>query len=515
VTASQFALLSPPVPGTFPGLQDQRQARDDQGTLAPLTTLSEQGHRMPVPTRPRRLLAAALPALFAVAVTACNNAQYPNSIFHNHTEFNRDVGYLFDVLLWLGGFVFIFVEGILLYTIFKYRRKNENDRPKHVHGNTTLEILWTAIPALILAFIAVPTVKTIFKTQAVASADALQVEVWGHQWWWEFRYPQYTTAGMNGKVDTLVTANELYIPVGRKVNFKLQAFDVLHSFWIPQMGGKRDLITNHVNYLWFTPDSVGEGAWNGFCAEYCGTSHANMHFKVFSVTAANFDAWTKHQLTPAAFGAVAMTPAPAAAAPAVDTTKKHAQTPQTQPGPSQLAQTAPTSGAVTAGVVPAAPAAAHDMSAMPGASVQQAGYVAFPREKIPSHVVPQTPLPEGLNFNESLTGDPQRGLDFMTKQMGGGCIACHTIAGNPMMQAKVGPNLTHIASRTTIAGGLYPNDTKHLTRWIKNARWMKPGVGMPTLGAGEYDRVTKANIPKTGLNDQQIADIVAYLQALK
>ena len=137
---------------------------------------------MPVPTRPRRLLAAALPALLAVFLTACNSTQYPNSIFHDNTEFNRDVGYLFDILLWLGGFVFVFVEGILLYTIFKYRRKNDNDRPKHVHGNTTLEILWTAIPALILAFIAVPTVRVIFKTQARASADALQVEVWGHQW---------------------------------------------------------------------------------------------------------------------------------------------------------------------------------------------------------------------------------------------------------------------------------------------------------------------------------------------
>ena len=421
---------------------------------------------MPVPTRPRRLLAAALPALLAVFLTACNSTQYPNSIFHGHTEFNRDVGYLFDILLWLGGFVFVFVEGILLYTIFKYRRKNDNDRPKHVHGNTTLEILWTAIPALILAFIAVPTVRVIFKTQAKASADALQVEVWGHQWWWEFRYPQYTTPGMNGKLDTLATANELYIPVGRKVNFKLQTIDVLHSFWIPQMGGKRDLITNRINYLWFTPDSVGENAWNGFCAEFCGASHANMHFKVFSVTPENFAAWTKHQLTPAAFGAVAMTPAPVAAA------------------------------------------------VMGGAPVQQAGFVAFPREKIPSHAVPSTPLPAGLAFNESLKGDPQRGLDFMTK-MGGGCVGCHTINGNPVMMSRVGPNLTHIGSRSTIAGGIFPNDTRHLALWIKNSRRMKPGVIMPTLGAGEHDPVTKSFIPKTGLNDQQIADIVAYLQALK
>jgi len=471
---------------------------------------------MPVPTRPRRLLAAALPALIAVALTACNNAQYPNSVFHNHTDFNRDVGHLFDILLWLGGFVFVFVESILLYTIFKFRRKSENDRPKHVHGNTTLEILWTAIPAVILAFIAVPTVKTIFKTQAVASSDALQVEVWGHQWWWEFRYPQYTMAG-NGKLDTLTTANELYVPVGRKVNFKLQTIDVLHSFWIPQMGGKRDLITNHVNYLWFTPDSVGEGAWNGFCAEFCGSSHANMHFKVFTVTPSNFDSWTKHQMSPAAFGAVAMKPMPGVV-PVTDTTKRQAQTAQTQPGPAQLAQTAPTSGAGAMTGAVAAPAAAamagHEMSAPAAMQVQQAGFVSFPRAKLPAHVIPKTPLPAGLAFNESLKGDPQRGLDFMNK-MGGGCIGCHAIAGNPMMMARVGPNLTHVGTRTTIAGGIYPNDTQHLVRWIKNARKMKPGVLMPTLGAGEYDGLTKAFIPKTGLNDQQIADIVAYLQSLK
>src|SRR5260221_544061 len=167
---------------------------------------------MPVPHRLRRLLAAALPAIIVVALTACSNAQYPNSVFHDHTEFNRDVGYLFKILLWLGTFVFIFVEGILLYTIVRYKRKSENDRPAHVHGNTTLEILWTAIPAVILAFIAVPTVRTIFKTQATAAAGSLQVQVIGHQWWWEFRYPQYTTQG-NGKLDTLTTANELYLPI--------------------------------------------------------------------------------------------------------------------------------------------------------------------------------------------------------------------------------------------------------------------------------------------------------------
>ncbi|MDB4888298.1 MAG: cytochrome c oxidase, subunit [Gemmatimonadetes bacterium] len=468
---------------------------------------------MPFPSRPRRLLAAALPAILAVAFTACST-QYPNSIFTGHTENNRDVGNLFKILIYLGTFVFIFVEGILLYTIFKYRRRSENDRPKHVHGNTTLEILWTAIPALILAFIAVPTVRVIFKSQAKATADALNVQVIGHQWWWEFRYPQYTTTGAGGKVDTLITANEVYLPVGRKVNFSLTSQDVIHSFSIPQLAGKRDLMANRLNHLWFTPDSVTENAWNGFCAEYCGSSHANMHFKVLTVTPANFESWAAHQLTPAAFGAVAaaVAPAPAATAAATDTTKVRQEVPTPPKGGSQLSAT-PTTG--PGGTNPAtAPTAAHDMSTMGATPVQQAGFVNFPREKMPAHTMPTTPLPAGLAFNESLKGDPERGRDFLTK-MGGGCVGCHRINGNPMMMGTIGPNLTHIASRSTIAGGIYPNDTKHLSLWIKNARRMKPGVLMPTLGAGEYDGVTRAFIPKTGLNDQQIADIVAYLQALK
>ena len=88
------------------------------------------------------------------------------------------------------------------------------------------------------------------------------------------------------------------------------------------------------------------------------------------------------------------------------------------------------------------------------------------------------------------------------------------ISGNPMMMGVIGPNLTHIASRATIAGGLFPNDAKHMARWIKNSRAMKPGVIMPTLGKGEYDPITKATLPM-GLTDEQIADIVAYMQALK
>ena len=190
--------------------------------------------------RPRRLLRVALLGAFAFGLAACNGA-YPNSTFNHTTEYNTAIDNLWDTLLLLGTIVFVLTEAGLIYTIYRFRRRPGAGTPKQVHGNTTLEIAWTAIPAVILIFIAIPTVRTIFKTQAKAAPNSLQVEVIGHQWWWEFRYPQYG----------IVTANELYLPTGRTVNFSLKTADVLHSFWIPQLGGKRDLISNRTNFVWF------------------------------------------------------------------------------------------------------------------------------------------------------------------------------------------------------------------------------------------------------------------------
>ncbi|HEY0995920.1 MAG TPA: cytochrome c oxidase subunit II, partial [Gemmatimonadaceae bacterium] len=253
--------------------------------------------------------------MLAASLAACAD-RYPNTIFTSHTEFNRDIGHLFNILFFFGTLVFILVEALLIITLIRYRKREGSPEPKAVHGNTRLEILWTVIPALILVFIAIPTVETIFRTQARAKPEALHVQVVGHQWWWEFRYPQYTTpsATIPGKVDTLVTANELYMPVGRTVNFQLNTKDVIHSFWIPRLGGKRDLVANHTNWLWFTPDSVGSEAWNGACVEYCGASHANMKFRAYTVTAAEFEQWAQHAMTAAAGTAPAAQVAQGAAA---------------------------------------------------------------------------------------------------------------------------------------------------------------------------------------------------------
>jgi cytochrome c oxidase subunit 2 len=432
----------------------------------------------------RKAGAVALTVVLAALLAACGQ-DHPDSIFHNRTEVNRDVGFLFKLLIYAGTAVFIFVEGLLIVALVKFRKRPGQPEPKHVHGNTTLEIMWTVIPALILGVIAVPTVRTIFKTQAAARADALQVEVYGHQWWWEFRYPQYTMTAANGKVDTVVTANELYLPIGKTVNFTLRSRDVIHSFWVPALSGKRDVVSNHTNYLWYTPDSTTADAFNGACVEYCGTSHANMRFKAFTVSQADFDSWIAHQklastdLMPPAPSAGAVTPAPGAAV---------------APAAKPTATPAPASAAT--------------------ADVAQAGFVSFPKEKIPTYAVPQTPLPDGLKFDDGLlaAGNAAAGEKLMNTGM---CVACHAIRGNPTMQAQVGPNLTHIATRTTIGAGLYPNDAQHLARWVKNAPKMKPGIIMPTFGLGEYDPVNLKGIVKTGFTDQQVADIVAYLQTLK
>lgn len=441
---------------------------------------------MPFPARLRRpgtrqLGTAALTVGFALLLAACGQ-NHPDSIFHQRTDVNRDVDFLFKILIYAGTAVFVFVEAILVFTLIRYRRRPGQPAPQHVHGNTTLEITWTVVPFLILVIIAIPTIRTIFKTQAKARADALQVEVIGHQWWWEFRYPQYG----------IVTANELYLPIGRTVNFTLRSQDVIHSFWVPALSGKRDLVSNHTNYLWYTPDSTTANAWNGACVEYCGTSHANMRFKTFTVSQADFESWAKHQQEPAAGS-----PAPAAAPGAA---------PSATPG-AVAGQTAPNSAPAQPNAPAGAPAAAAPQ-------VAQAGFVAFPREQVPDYAVPKTPLPANLSYDDNLLGkgDPANGAKLIVGA--GACLGCHSIKGNPMMVGIIGPNLTHIASRTTIAAGLYPNDARHLARWIKNAPVMKPGVLMLTLGAGEFDPVRKMK-PSPGLTDQQIADIVAYLQTLK
>jgi cytochrome c oxidase subunit 2 len=234
-----------------------------------------------------------------------------------------------------------------------------------------------------------------------------------------------------------------------------------------------------------------------------------MRFRAFTVSPLEFEGWVAHQRGPAAYGAVATVaagvPATAAPSPPVASlpTKKGAQAPQSPPA------TFTTPGAGTI----AHDSATHD-PAMRGAAatpVITAGYT-FPHDKLPAHTIPTTPIPAGLDLAAGLQGDPERGMKTYSSSA---CIGCHTIAGNPMSIGVTGPNLTHIATRSTIGAGIYPLDEAHLRRWVKNARKMKPGSLMPPLGKDQIDPMTGQKAMTGTLTDQQIADIVAYLMALK
>jgi cytochrome c oxidase subunit II len=234
-----------------------------------------------------RLRAGLVPCLclLILAVAGCSPERYPQTALLPLSDFARIGDHVQDQTFYWALAVFVLVEGALLYAIFRFRGKPDDPEPKQIHGNTAIEIIWTVIPALILAAIAVPTVKGIFQVNGRPAGDLLEVEVVGHQWWWEFRYPQYG----------IVTANELVIPAGRTVHFKEHSIDVIHSWWPPRFAGKRDVFPGRETRLWFKADSTG--LYPGQCAEFCGIQHARMAFHIRSETPEAFEAWIAHMGT--------------------------------------------------------------------------------------------------------------------------------------------------------------------------------------------------------------------------
>ncbi|MDF1504958.1 cytochrome c, partial [Roseisolibacter sp. H3M3-2] len=173
-------------------------------------------------------------------------------------------------------------------------------------------------------------------------------------------------------------------------------------------------------------------------------------------------------------------------------------------------QASPTNPALAQGVA----ADSASLAAQAPAAAAAPGYT-YPADRLPRHIRPSTPIPADIGrISDAVlaAGDPERGKQVYSTQS---CIGCHYVNGNPSSLGRIGPNLTHFGSRNTLGAGLFPNDARTLAYWIKNTRKMKPGVVMPTLGLNEYDPVTKMQVKQGGLTDQQIADIVAYLQALK
>jgi cytochrome c oxidase subunit 2 len=213
----------------------------------------------------------------------------PMSTVVPRSDFARAILEVYGLITWITLGIFLFVAVVLLYVIVRHRDRGDEALPSQIRGHTALEIGWTIVPALILLVIAIPTIDVIFRTQSHARpGDALPITVRAHQWWWEFRYPSLD----------LVTANEVHVPAGRPVTFRLEGPDVIHSFWVPQLGGKRDVVPGRLNVLTMTPEVPGE--YLGQCAEFCGLSHANMRLLLVVHPADRWTAWVEKQRAAAA-----------------------------------------------------------------------------------------------------------------------------------------------------------------------------------------------------------------------
>ena len=192
--------------------------------------------------------------------------------------------------------IFLVVGGLLAYTVVRFRQRPTDDgqEPPQIYGSNQLEFAWTVIPIVTVFVLFLATARTIYDVQgALPPADALNVTVVGHQWWWEIRYPELG----------IVTANELHVPVSesgqrRPTFLKLESADVAHSFWVPQLAGKTDVIPNRENHMWIEPTQPG--TYVGNCAEYCGLQHAHMMLRVIVHSAEEFTKWVAEQKQPPA-----------------------------------------------------------------------------------------------------------------------------------------------------------------------------------------------------------------------
>ena len=336
----------------------------------------------------------AIAVLGLLLAVGCN-PDSPQSILQAYGPVaERQLG-LFWLLFWAVLVVFVLVCGWLVYTVIRYRRRPGQGIPEQVHGNTKLEITWTLIPAILLAALAVPTVAGQFYiTEPPAGSDQMTIEVTGHQWWWSVEYPD----------SGVVTANEIHVPVGKAVVVDLTSEDVIHSFWIPKLAGKIDVVPGKTTSMWFQADEPGE--YLGQCAEFCGESHTWMKFRVIAESQEDYEAWTQAQLAEA-------------------------------PQPSTEAETV-------------------------GAQL------------------------------------------FITKA----CIACHKITGVPAAAGIIGPNMTHVGSRNSIAAGVLDNTEENVKAWITDPSEFKPGNIM------NRDGLAYTN-PNFALSDEDVNNLTAYILSLK
>ena len=427
---------------------------------------------------------------------------YPQTTFEPVSAYGRLLNHLFANTFWWTIGIMVLVEVLIVIIIFRYRERPGAPKPKQIHGHTGLEIAWTIIPAIIVLFIAVPTVGGIFATQGKASDDALQIEVVGHQWWWEFRYPQLG----------VITANELVVPVGREVQLKMWSADVIHSYWVPKIGGKRDVNPQprtvkderaKFNYIVFAVENPGY--YLGQCAEFCGASHAIMRTSALAMSPTDFAQWARSM-----GGSMPV----AAVSPAQERQQGQASAEKiagTEPGSREGGalgaprDTLDTRDTLRATVQTPAPAAAPVQSRPAVNAMSPTGAPAPGRG-----VYQETgPIPPGSAQLLAMTpGQPslaERGHQLFTTKA---CVACHAISGTTA-RGQIGPNLTRFGARRYLAAGARPNTVENLVEWIHDPKSIKPGALMPGTREGA------AGMPATGLSDDEVKAIAAYLHSLK
>ena len=344
------------------------------------------------------------------------------SIFSNKSTPAHQLNDLSMFVLGITGLIYVGVSSLLVYAIVKFRaRKGDTTEPPQVFGSMQIELSWTIIPILIIVVLFLTTARVLFSVQdAQKPANALDVIVVGHQFWWEFRYPQYN----------VVTANELHVPVSseqapRPTFMKLTSADVMHSFWVPELNGKTDLLPNRVNEMWIDPQETG--LFEGQCAQFCGPEHAKMLLRVYVDTQEQFKEWIANQ---------------------------------------QRTQAELT--AVPGGLQGSASEAAPNVG-------NQAGVMKAAVNNLP-------PNASATRGNVAQLGESQeisaRAGQYVFEHEA--CISCHAVAGT-VATGRYGPDLTHLMSRETIASGAVPNIKENLLGWIGDPNQIKPGSLMPAM----------------------------------
>lgn len=238
--------------------------------------------RMPLFRKPGRWLLLVTGLLLAsLLLSACGGDA---SILQTAGPIAASESGLFYIILGIATAIFVIVEGLLIFSIVRYRERPGMPNPRQIHGNIRVEALWTIIPAIVLFAVLFVTIQGLFYVSAQPAGSTINVEAVGHQWWWEFYYPDYH----------VTTADSLYAPPGTVVHVQLFSNNVIHSFWVPALTGKTDLIPGHNNEKWFKADKPG--TYIGECAEFCGAQHGHMEFNVVVLNNSNdFMTWVTTQ----------------------------------------------------------------------------------------------------------------------------------------------------------------------------------------------------------------------------